>query len=299
MGDPLRGTGPPYRHFQHLGCRGQPGGQHRYLPFGATRATTGTLETEIKFIPTGRYFQRGQRLDTGVDLYYYGARYYDAGIGRFISADNFVHSLRNPQSFNRYSYVYNNPLRYVDPSGLVPIFAPPSPPVIISDPPPGYTPPAAGPVIVAPSPVPVPAPVPAPGPAPTPAPAPGPIAPAPAPAPAPQPGSGGGGDDGGGGGPVAVAPSNPGAVIAAGGNAAPALPGGAQTGVGNASGPINTTSGTYAGHEGGGGVDTGLAVLGVTSMVVGAAGATAGFALVVTGMVEIIVVGPPGWALVP
>lgn len=95
----------------------------KYTPFGATRAAIGTIETEMKFT--------GQRLDSGVDLYYYGARNYDANIGRFISADNLVHSLRNPQSLNRYSYVYNNPLRYSDPTGNVPVAPPRDPPNII------------------------------------------------------------------------------------------------------------------------------------------------------------------------
>jgi RHS repeat-associated protein len=58
----------------------------------------------------------GQRLDdTG--LYYYGARYYDPTIGRFISPDSIVQSPNNPQSLNRYSYCLNNPLRYTDPTG--------------------------------------------------------------------------------------------------------------------------------------------------------------------------------------
>jgi len=61
----------------------------------------------------------GQRLDAGTGLYYYGARYYDATIGRFISADTLVQSPANPQTLNRYSYVLNNPLRYVDPSGHI------------------------------------------------------------------------------------------------------------------------------------------------------------------------------------
>jgi RHS repeat-associated protein len=58
----------------------------------------------------------GQRLD-GTGLYYYGARYYDASIGRFISADTIVQSPGNPQTLNRYSYCLNNPLAYIDPTG--------------------------------------------------------------------------------------------------------------------------------------------------------------------------------------
>ena len=43
--------------------------------------------------------------------------YYLPGIGRFLSADTIVPDTANPQSFNRYSYVYNNPVKYTDPSG--------------------------------------------------------------------------------------------------------------------------------------------------------------------------------------
>jgi RHS repeat-associated protein len=66
-------------------------------------------------IPTDKLFT-GQRLDS-TGLYYYGARYYDATIGRFISADSIVQSPTNPQTLNRYSYALNNPLKYVDPTG--------------------------------------------------------------------------------------------------------------------------------------------------------------------------------------
>jgi RHS repeat-associated protein len=70
--------------------------------------TSGTVPTDKKFT--------GQRLD-GTGLYYYGARYYDANIGRFISADTIVPNPANPQCFNRYSYCLNNPLKYTDPTG--------------------------------------------------------------------------------------------------------------------------------------------------------------------------------------
>jgi len=48
------------------------------------------------------------------------ARYYLPGIGRFVSADTIVPNPADPQSFNRYSYGLNNPLRYVDPTGHCP-----------------------------------------------------------------------------------------------------------------------------------------------------------------------------------
>ena len=83
-----------------------------FFPFGATR--TGSVSTDKKFT--------GQRLD-GTGLYYYGARYYDASIGRFISPDTVVQNLYDPQSLNRYTYCVNNPLKYTDPSGRIVEFA--------------------------------------------------------------------------------------------------------------------------------------------------------------------------------
>lgn len=44
-------------------------------------------------------------------------RVYDPIVGRMLSVDNFVQDATNTQSFNRYSYVLNNPLKYTDPSG--------------------------------------------------------------------------------------------------------------------------------------------------------------------------------------
>ena len=44
-------------------------------------------------------------------------RLYDPVLGRFFSPDNYVQMPDNSQSFNRYSYCLNNPLKYTDPSG--------------------------------------------------------------------------------------------------------------------------------------------------------------------------------------
>ncbi len=59
----------------------------------------------------------GQILDPESGLYYYGARYYDPDLARFISPDPIVPSPGDPQSLNRYSYVRNNPVKYIDPTG--------------------------------------------------------------------------------------------------------------------------------------------------------------------------------------
>ncbi len=49
-------------------------------------------------------------------------RVYDPTLGRFASADPFVSRPANTQSFNRYSYVRNNPLKYIDPSGYMDVY---------------------------------------------------------------------------------------------------------------------------------------------------------------------------------
>jgi len=60
-----------------------------------------------------------QREITGLGIYHYGARFYSPKLGRFLSADTIVPNPANPQAFNRYAYVLNNPTRYVDPTGHV------------------------------------------------------------------------------------------------------------------------------------------------------------------------------------
>ncbi len=44
-------------------------------------------------------------------------RLYSPYVGRFLAPDNYVQAPENTQSFNRYSYCLNNPLKYVDPDG--------------------------------------------------------------------------------------------------------------------------------------------------------------------------------------
>jgi RHS repeat-associated protein len=107
-----------YIHQDSLGsssaasnANGSSEGSIRYLPFGLTRSGMDTLSDNTDKLFTG------QRLDFTTDLYYYGARYYDPEIGRFISAETIVPDPANPQTLNRYSYCLNNPLKYIDPTG--------------------------------------------------------------------------------------------------------------------------------------------------------------------------------------
>ena len=54
---------------------------------------------------------------TGFGLINMNARLYDPMLGRFLSPDPYVQAPEHSQSFNRYSYCMNNPLRYVDEDG--------------------------------------------------------------------------------------------------------------------------------------------------------------------------------------
>ncbi|MED1784003.1 RHS repeat-associated core domain-containing protein [Brevibacillus fortis] len=63
------------------------------------------------------YKYSGEIYDEKTGFYYLRARYYDPTVGRFISEDTYKGQVDNPLSLNRYTYVSNNPLRYIDPSG--------------------------------------------------------------------------------------------------------------------------------------------------------------------------------------
>jgi RHS repeat-associated protein len=62
-----------------------------------------------------QFTQKERDNETGLD--YFGARYYASAQGRFTSADSYGGSFVNPQTLNLYTYVRNNPLKYVDPTG--------------------------------------------------------------------------------------------------------------------------------------------------------------------------------------
>jgi RHS repeat-associated protein len=108
-----------YQHSDHLGSlrvATGPAGNIRqtdeYDPFGKTAKETSTASiSPYKFT--------GQEEDAETGLYYYGARYYDPALGRFISADTIVQAPGDPQTLNRYSYCRNNPVLFTDPSGHI------------------------------------------------------------------------------------------------------------------------------------------------------------------------------------
>jgi RHS repeat-associated protein len=108
-----------YFHDDHLSWRistdgtpgsptyGQVNGQQGHYPFGESWYSSNGNE----FVFTS--YQRDS--ESGLD--YAMARYYDSGEARFCSADPLGGQLADPQTWNRYAYVRNDPINLTDPSG--------------------------------------------------------------------------------------------------------------------------------------------------------------------------------------
>jgi RHS repeat-associated protein len=93
-----------------------------YRPYGERTVNAAASK------PTGaganeQYFhgKKVEALKGGVNLSYFGARYYDPSIGRFMGVDPQGFDPSSVHSFNRYAYSNNNPYKYVDPDGHSPI----------------------------------------------------------------------------------------------------------------------------------------------------------------------------------
>ena len=87
-----------------------------YMPFG--KILEGVINGptfEWDAGPKNTY--TGQEYDKSTGLYFYQSRFYDADIGRFISADTVIPQPADGQTFNRYTYVNNNPFKFTDPTG--------------------------------------------------------------------------------------------------------------------------------------------------------------------------------------
>jgi len=126
MRDPSTGSGQSASGLQyfltdHLGStvaitdsNGTLTSQQRYLPFGGTRTNVTTPNS-----PGTDFGYTGQRqLDAGMGgLMDYKARFYSPYLNRFIQPDTLIPDANNPQAWNRFSYVFNNPVRYNDPTG--------------------------------------------------------------------------------------------------------------------------------------------------------------------------------------
>src|SRR5258705_3976273 len=98
--------------------------RHDYLPFGEEIAAgTGARSSAQGYsVADGvrqKFTQKERDNETGLD--YFGARYYASTQGRFTSPDPLLSSgsVGVPQSWNRYAYCINNPLAFIDLSGLI------------------------------------------------------------------------------------------------------------------------------------------------------------------------------------
>jgi RHS repeat-associated protein len=92
-------------------ANGQVVESYDYLPFGEAYPSSASVETR-------RFGGKERDAETGFD--YFGARYYSSGNGRFTTVDpvlNVEEAIVDPQRWNRYAYVTNNPFRYIDPDG--------------------------------------------------------------------------------------------------------------------------------------------------------------------------------------
>jgi len=96
--------------------------RHDYLPFGEELGAQGLRYTLPAYSGNDGVRQKftSYERDTETQLDYARARYYASSQGRFTSIDPLAASagLTNPQSWNRYAYVLNNPLTLVDPTGM-------------------------------------------------------------------------------------------------------------------------------------------------------------------------------------
>lgn len=96
--------------------------RHDYLPFGEELTSQGLRPAAQGYgIDAGvrqKFTSKERDSETGLD--YFGARYYASDQGRFTTVDPLGETARisDPQTMNRYTFVLNNPLRYVDPDGL-------------------------------------------------------------------------------------------------------------------------------------------------------------------------------------
>jgi RHS repeat-associated protein len=95
-----------------------------------TDKTTGTLTSEVRYKAWGEdrysygtsptsYRYTGQRQESTIGLYFYGARWYDSALGRFTSPDSIIPAQQGVMGNDRYAYVNNSPINYNDPTGHI------------------------------------------------------------------------------------------------------------------------------------------------------------------------------------
>ena len=116
--NPLNQNVVRYQYGNHLGSAsleadttGQVISYEEYHPFGTSAYRVGRPDKDLSL---KRYRFSGKERDDETGLYYFGARYYAAWLGRWTSSDpaGFV------SGFNLYRYCANNPVMFHDPNGM-------------------------------------------------------------------------------------------------------------------------------------------------------------------------------------
>lgn len=77
-----------------------------------------TAITSAGLASTNRGYTGHEMLD-GLDVIHMNGRIYDPTLARFLQPDPVIQAPDNPQNWNAYTYVFNNPYRYTDPSGMI------------------------------------------------------------------------------------------------------------------------------------------------------------------------------------
>jgi RHS repeat-associated protein len=97
----------------HTPCR-----KHAFGNALSTPASqSGAVSTDTRYCTAIATGYTGQRQEPELGLYFYNARWYDPYLARFTQPDTIVPNPVDAKAFDRYAYVYNNPVRYNDPSG--------------------------------------------------------------------------------------------------------------------------------------------------------------------------------------
>jgi RHS repeat-associated protein len=103
----------------HVSATGTDPTAFGYDPWGARRNPDGTAANPASFdLPFGHREFTAQEQVPNVGLVNMNGRLYDPSLGRFLSPDPNIQFVSDLQSYNRYSYAGNNPLRYTDPTGF-------------------------------------------------------------------------------------------------------------------------------------------------------------------------------------
>lgn len=88
-----------------------------YTAFGDRRSAGDPNAAGSASLSTPRGFTGHEYVD-GTGIIHMNGRIYDSALGRFLQPDPLIQAPDNAQSWNAYTYVFNNPLAYTDPTGM-------------------------------------------------------------------------------------------------------------------------------------------------------------------------------------